>query len=124
MLFFWVKRSEKKKKKKKKKKNKKNNNNKKYKKNNNNKQNKNTTTTTKKQKKNKKKNTTTTDFPRDVESRVGTKSNQPSRHMTFVQRPIKVDATSWRCIDVDATLSQRCVPAGKIRQLLDQVNKI
>ena len=31
--------------------------------------------------------------------------------MTFIQRRINVDATSWRCIDVDATLFQRCVPA-------------
>ena len=33
--------------------------------------------------------------------------------MTFIQRRINVDATSWRCIDVDSTLSQRGVPAGK-----------
>ena len=35
-----------------------------------------------------------------------------SRHMTFIQRRINVDATSWRCIDVDTTLSQRWVPTG------------
>ena len=37
-----------------------------------------------------------------------------SQHITFMQRRINVDATSWRCIDVDATLSQRCDPAGLI----------
>ena len=39
--------------------------------------------------------------------------NQPIGHMTFIQHHINVDATSWRCIDVDARLSQCCVPAGK-----------
>ena len=32
--------------------------------------------------------------------------------MTFIQRHINVDATSWRCIDVDMTLFQRCVSDG------------
>ena len=32
--------------------------------------------------------------------------------MTFIQRRINVDATSWLCIDGDTTLSQHCVPAG------------
>ena len=32
--------------------------------------------------------------------------------MAFIQRCINVDAASWRCIDVDATLPQRCVLAG------------
>ena len=36
-------------------------------------------------------------------------STSMQRH---IQRRIKVDATSWRCIDFDASLSQRCVPAG------------
>ena len=35
----------------------------------------------------------------------------PRKHMTFMRR-INVDATSWRCMDVDTTLFQRCVPAG------------
>ena len=28
----------------------------------------------------------------------------PSGHMSFIQRRLNVDATSWRCIDVEATL--------------------
>ena len=32
--------------------------------------------------------------------------------MTFIQRRGHVDATSWRCIDVEATLYKRYVPAG------------
>ena len=32
--------------------------------------------------------------------------------MTFIQRRINVDATSWRCIDVEATLCKRHVLAG------------
>ena len=36
----------------------------------------------------------------------------PSGHMTFIQRCINADATSWGCIDIDMTLSQRCVLAG------------
>ena len=39
-------------------------------------------------------------------------STMPSRHMTLIQRRLNVDATSWRCIDVDATLCKRHVPAG------------
>ena len=34
------------------------------------------------------------------------------RCMTFIQCRIDVDATSWRCIDVYATLYKRHVPAG------------
>ena len=30
--------------------------------------------------------------------------------MTIIQRHINVNATSWRCIDVDATLYDRHVP--------------
>ena len=30
----------------------------------------------------------------------------------FIQRCLNVDATSWRCIDVEATLYERHVPAG------------
>ena len=33
--------------------------------------------------------------------------------MTFIHRRINADATSWRCIDVNATLHKRQVPAGK-----------
>ena len=32
--------------------------------------------------------------------------------MTFLQRLINVDAKSWRCIDINATLYKRHVPAG------------
>ena len=39
-------------------------------------------------------------------------TNYASGRKTFIQRRINVDATSWRCIDVDTTCSQRCVPAG------------
>ena len=35
-----------------------------------------------------------------------------SNLMTFIQRRINVDATSWRCIDVDATLHKHHLPAG------------
>ena len=35
-----------------------------------------------------------------------------SGHMTFIQRCLNVDATSWRCIDVEATLYKRHVPTG------------
>ena len=34
--------------------------------------------------------------------------------MTSWQRRINVDATSWRCIDVDAALHKRHVSAGNI----------
>ena len=36
----------------------------------------------------------------------------PSGHMTFMQHRLNVDATSWRCIDVEATLYRRHVSAG------------
>ena len=36
----------------------------------------------------------------------------PSGHITFIQRCLNVDATSWRCIDVEATLYRRHVSAG------------
>ena len=39
---------------------------------------------------------------------------QPSGHATLRQRRINVDATSWRCIDVDATLYKRHMPAGNL----------
>ena len=32
--------------------------------------------------------------------------------MTFIQRRLKVDATSQHCIDVEATLYKRHVPTG------------
>ena len=41
----------------------------------------------------------------------------PSGHMVFLQHRINVDATSWRCIDVDVTLSQLYVHAGNRHQL-------
>ena len=34
--------------------------------------------------------------------------------ITFHQRRMNVDATSWCCIGVDATLFQRCMPSGLI----------
>lgn len=37
---------------------------------------------------------------------------RPSRHMTFRQRRIKANATSWCSIDIDTMLPQRHVPAG------------
>ena len=40
------------------------------------------------------------------------KSEFPSGHMTSIQRRLNVDATSWRCIDVEATLYRRHVSAG------------
>ena len=36
----------------------------------------------------------------------------PSGHMTLIQRRLNVDATSWRCIDVEPTLYKRHMPAG------------
>ena len=39
--------------------------------------------------------------------------NQPSGHMALIQRRLNVNATSWRCIDVETTLYSRHVPAGK-----------
>ena len=38
--------------------------------------------------------------------------------MVLIQRRINVDATSWRCIDVNATLSQCCIPAGTVSDSL------
>ena len=38
-------------------------------------------------------------------------------HMTFIQHRLNVDATSWRCIDVEATLYRRHVPVGTIQFL-------
>ena len=35
----------------------------------------------------------------------------PSGHMTFIQRRLNVNATSWRCVDVQAKLYKRHVPA-------------
>ena len=43
----------------------------------------------------------------------------PSRHMTFIQRRLNVDATSRRCIDVEATLYRHHVSAGWILNTLD-----
>ena len=45
-------------------------------------------------------------------SRTIFRGPKPSRHTTFVQRRLNVDATSWRCIDVDAMLSQHCARAS------------
>ena len=36
----------------------------------------------------------------------------PSRHMALIQRRLNVDATSWRCIDVEPTLYKYHVPTG------------
>ena len=36
----------------------------------------------------------------------------PSGHMMFIQRRLNVNATSWRCIDVEVTLYLRYVPTG------------
>ena len=36
----------------------------------------------------------------------------PSWHMMFIQRRLNVDATSWRCIDIEATLCKHHAPAG------------
>ena len=38
--------------------------------------------------------------------------NFPSGHMTLIQRRHNVNATSWRCIDVEPTLYKRHVPTG------------
>ena len=38
--------------------------------------------------------------------------------MTLIQRRLNVDATSWRCIDVEPTLYKRHVPAGITVKLL------
>ena len=37
---------------------------------------------------------------------------QPSGHWAFGQHQINVEATSWRSIDVDATLYKKHMPAG------------
>ena len=42
------------------------------------------------------------------------KSSDPNEHKTFLQCHLNVDATSWRCIDVQATLYKRHVSAGMI----------
>ena len=39
-------------------------------------------------------------------------SSMPSGHIWLIHRRVNVDATSRRSIDVDATLSQRSMPAG------------
>ena len=41
--------------------------------------------------------------------------------MTCIQRRRNVDATSWRCIDVQATLYTRHVPAGLVLMLLERM---
>ena len=38
--------------------------------------------------------------------------SNPSGHMTFIQRRINVDATSWRCMDVNATMYKGYVRIG------------
>ena len=43
-------------------------------------------------------------------------NNRASTWRWHIQRCINVDATSWRCNDVDTMLSHRCVPAGKWRK--------
>ena len=65
-------------------------------------------TTTKKQQQ---KTTTTTKTQCLLLKFVHNMLSIPSRHMTLIQRRLNVDATSWRCIDVAATLYNRHVPA-------------
>ena len=36
----------------------------------------------------------------------------PSRHTTLKQRRFNVDSTSWRWINIESVLFQRCAPAG------------
>ena len=38
----------------------------------------------------------------------------PSGYISFIQRRLNVDATACRCIDVEATVFKRHVPAGFI----------
>ena len=47
--------------------------------------------------------------------------NLSSRHITLIRRRHNVDATSWRCIDIVATLYKRHVPAGVASTLWDVV---
>ena len=47
--------------------------------------------------------------------------NMRSGHMTFIQRHLNVDATSSRCIDVEATLYRRHMSAG-CRVLINNIN--
>ena len=48
---------------------------------------------------------------------------EASGHMALIQRHINVDATSWRCIDVDTTLFQSFVPTGmRLVQIMQVVN--
>ena len=46
--------------------------------------------------------------------KVSSTINKSSGHVTFIQRRLNVDATSWRCMDVEATY-KRHVPAGKLQ---------
>ena len=41
------------------------------------------------------------------------KQVEPSRHTTLTQQWLNVNSTSWRWINIESMLSQRCVPAGK-----------
>ena len=41
--------------------------------------------------------------------------------MTAIQRRLNVDATSWRCIDVETTLYKRHVPAWYVLKF-EQLN--
>ena len=47
----------------------------------------------------------------------------PDRHMEYIQRRLNVDATSWHCIDVEATLYLRHVPAGLLPALWNLAKK-
>ena len=38
--------------------------------------------------------------------------------MTLIQRRLNVDATSWRCIDVEPTMYKRYVTAGSVCVIL------
>ena len=47
----------------------------------------------------------------------------PSGHITILQRRFNVNETSWRCIDVEATLYKRHVPAVMLRNNEQQYPK-
>ena len=45
---------------------------------------------------------------------------KPTGHMTFIQPNINVDATLWRCIDVNAALYKRQVSDEKQGPAIDE----
>ena len=58
-------------------------------------------------------------FPQTVSDNF----REPSGHMTFIQSRINVEATSGRCVDVNATLYKRHVPVGKHQSIFSEKNK-